>query len=360
MNSSTANKTAASPWGRTVTPSFFNPDNAGLWGYRPNVPSLFNEAQTWKKSIRPALADQKRFQLLLIDVQRDFCFPEGTLYVAGRSGTGAIDDSRRMAEFIYRNLGAISRISCTLDTHVPFQIFSRSFWVKADDTPVDAFTTIAAEDIRKGVYKPAIGAAGAIGVANYQWLMRQCLHYCEELERAGKYQLYIWPEHCLLGSEGHTLVGLIEEAAFFHSYVRGMQADFQIKGAHPLTENYSVLRPEVSTRFDGVAIGQKNVGFIKTLLDADYVAIAGQAASHCVKSSIDDLLDEILANDPALARKVYVMEDCMSAVTVQNPAGGFYADFTGDAETALKRFADAGMHVVKSTDPLDSWPDLIL
>ena len=50
----------------------------------------------------------------------------------------------------------------------------------------------------------------------------------------------------------------------------------------------------------------------------------------------------------------------MSAVTVQNPAGGFYADFTGDAETALKRFADAGMHVVKSTDPLDSWPDLIL
>ena len=88
--------------------------------------------------------------------------------------------------------------------------------------------------------------------------------------------------------------------------------------------------------------------------------IAGQAASHCVKSSIDDLLDEIVTNDPSLAEKVYIMTDCMSAVTVPDRNGGFAADFTEEAEKAQQRFADAGMHLVVSTDPIDSWPDIDL
>jgi fructose-specific component phosphotransferase system IIB-like protein len=79
-----------------------------------------------------------------------------------------------------------------------------------------------------------------------------------------------------------------------------------------------------------------------------------------VKSSIEDLLGEIVAKDPALAGKVYVLSDCMSAVTVPDGKGGFVADFTPQAEDALRRFADAGMHVVRSTDPIDSWPDIQL
>ena len=47
----------------------------------------------------------------------------------------------------------------------------------------------------------------------------------------------------------------------------------------------------------------------------------------------------------------------MSAVTVPDGKGGFVADFTPQAEAALQRFADAGMHLVKSTDPIASWPD---
>ena len=75
----------------------------------------------------------RRVHLLLIDVQKDFCFPEGSLYVAGRCGTGAIDDSRRIAEFIYRNLGAITDITTTLDTHLAYQIFFPSFWLDQAD-----------------------------------------------------------------------------------------------------------------------------------------------------------------------------------------------------------------------------------
>jgi len=90
------------------------------------------------------------------------------------------------------------------------------------------------------------------------------------------------------------------------------------------------------------------------------VIIAGQAASHCVKSTIDDLLDEIAAQDPALAKKVYLMTDCMSSVTVPDGKGGFVADFTAQADAALQKFAAAGMHLVKSTDPITTWPGVKL
>jgi nicotinamidase-related amidase len=79
-----------------------------------------------------------------------------------------------------------------------------------------------------------------------------------------------------------------------------------------------------------------------------------------VKSSIDDLLSEIVTKDAALAKKVYVLGDCTSAVTVPNPAGGFFADYTPEAEAAMQRFASAGMHIVQSTDPMESWPGIQL
>nr|MBA3540226.1 nicotinamidase [Deltaproteobacteria bacterium] len=81
---------------------------------------------------------------------------------------------------------------------------------------------------------------------------------------------------------------------------------------------------------------------------------------HCVKSTIDDLLTEIAAADPVLARKVYLVTDCMSSVTVPDGKGGLAADFTSQAETALQKFADAGMNLVRSTDPITSWPGLRL
>jgi nicotinamidase-related amidase len=344
----------------TITaPSFFKGANARVWGYRPSIASVFSEAEQWRgaHAVKPSAKDDKRVHLLLIDAQQDFCHPDGTLFVGGRSGKGAIEDSARTAEFIYRNLGLLTSITATLDTHVAYQIFSPSFWVKADGSAVDAHTMIHVADIDAGTYRVSPRAASAIGV-DYVWLTKHVRFYCEELEKAGRYVLYIWPFHCLLGADGHSLVGVIEEAALFHSFVRGSGFIPEIKGGNPLTENYSVLRPEVLARHDGVgAIAQKNVKFIKTLLEADRVIIAGQAASHCVKSTIDDLLNEIVAKDPALARKVYVMRDCMSAVAVPDGKGGFIADFTPDAEAALTRFAAAGMHVVDSTDPVDSWKD---
>ncbi len=128
-------------------PDFYDTNNAGRWDYRPDEQAVFERAVAWRDEhgLRPAAEDRLRVHLLLIDLQKDFCFPEGTLYVGGRSGRGAVEDNDRIARFIYRNLGVISAITCTLDTHFPHQIFSPAFWVDAEGNPPPAMTMRAWE-----------------------------------------------------------------------------------------------------------------------------------------------------------------------------------------------------------------------
>jgi hypothetical protein len=35
-------------------------------------------------------------------------------------------------------------------------------------------------------------------------------------------------------------------------------------------------------------------------------------------------------------------------------------DYTEQADAAFTRFVDAGLHVVRSTDPMDTWPEFPL
>jgi len=343
-------------------PPFYRPEHSERWDYAPDQQRLFAEAGEWRRAhdLPAAAADAFNLQLLVIDAQKDFCFPQGSLYVAGRSGRGAMDDNRRLAEFVHRNLGAITEITVTLDTHLPHQIFFPSFWVDAGGQPLQAHRELTADDVTSGRARPDPALAKWLSGGNYPWLVEQAASYCRQLERAGKYKLYLWPPHCLVGSDGHALAGVIHEARLFHAFARGSPGGVEMKGEAALTESYSVFRPEVLEAHDGRPLAQRSTHLVEKLLAADAVVIAGQAASHCVKSSIDDLLSAIQARDPELARKVYILVDCMSAVTVPDGKGGLAADFTPQSEEALARFAAAGMRLVRSTDPLPGWPGLQL
>lgn len=344
-------------------PGFFDPAHAAQWGFRPNEMALLAEAVRFRREhgLRPAGSDRKRVHLLLIDVQKDFCFPEGSLFVGGRSGRGAVADNERIARFIYGNLAILTETTSTMDTHFPHQIFFPSFWLDSLGEPLSPHREITTSEIRGGKVRPNPAVAEWLCGGDYGWLLRQVDHYSAELERAGKYRLYLWPPHCLLGGEGHVLSGVIQEARLFHSFVRSARGAIEVKGGNPLTENYSVLSPEVLTRHDGGHLAERNRELIERLLKEDYLIIAGQAASHCVRSSIDDLLAEIQSRDERLAEKVYILKDCMSAVAIPDGTGqGFLADFTPEAEESLRRFEAAGMHLVTSTDPLGTWPGLDL
>lgn len=313
------------------------------------------EAQEWVKfnHLNPATTDLFKFCLLIVDVQNTFCLPSGELFVAGRSGNGAVEDNIRLCEFIYRNLGLITEIAATMDTHTSMQIFHAVFWINDRGEHPTPFTIIDLKDVEKGIWKVNPIVAQAIG-RDYSFLRAHALHYVETLTSAGKYPLIIWPYHGMLGGIGHSLVASVEEACFFHAHARSHQTRFEIKGGNPLTENYSVLRPEVLTGPNNTTIDERNIRLIERLLSFDAIAITGQAKSHCVAWTIDDLLGEIMVIDPMLARKVYLIEDCTSPVVVPG------VDFTDAADEAFRRFAQAGMHVVKSTDPITTWPGIKL
>jgi len=336
-------------------PPHFNPDKVSeVW----KVPyqARAAEAEKWAQQhqIPPAATDRFKICLLLVDVQNTFCIPGFELFVGGRSGNGAVEDNRRLCEFIYRNLGVLTMIFATMDTHLAMQIFHSIFLVNEKGEHPAPFTLNSEADIQQGKWKfnPAIAASLHTDAAYGQEYL---LHYVHKLKMGGKYDLTNWPYHAMLGGIGHALVAAIEEAIFFHSLARVSQPDFQIKGNNAWTENYSVLRPEVLEGAYGQTIAKKNTRLIEKLLKFDAVLVTGQAKSHCVPWTADDLLDEMIPFGKKLIEKVYLIEDCTSPVVVPG-----VIDYTDQANAAFQRFADAGMHVVRSTDPIESWPGIRL
>ncbi len=330
-------------------PEHYDPAHAFEASYAVgDAAALEHEATAWRErhDLRPAHQDGPKVVLLMIDFQVDFAFPEGALFVAGRSGRGGMEAADRLARFVYRHLRALTEIRSTMDTHFPFQVFHPCAHLTQDGRHPDPNTVVSAREYRDGVYRANPAMAAALG-RDPDWLQRQFVHYCERLEASGKYQLFLWPYHCLLGGTGHRLAGVIEEARLFHGFARETRNRIELKGGHPLTEDYSAFSAEVDTLFTGepVAEAQPNTALMDELLSADRLLVGGLASSHCLKTSVMDLLAYSREHDPALARKVTVLRDCTAPVVV--PEG---QDFTDEAEQALDRFQEAGMRVVDSAE----------
>ncbi|MBL8078120.1 MAG: hypothetical protein JNM55_09190 [Anaerolineales bacterium] len=328
-------------------PEFFDSSKVGnIW--KVDYAARAEDARKYalQHDLKPASASKKKISLLVIDAQNTFCVPGFELFVGGRSGRGAVDDNVRLCEFIYRNLGTLTHITATMDTHTAQQIFHPIFFVDKDGNHPAPYTDIHAEELRSNQWTFNTALAPRFGIAP-EYGQQMMIHYAEVLEKKGKYALTIWPYHAMLGGIGHALVPALEEAIFFHSIARISQPDFEIKGDKPLTENYSVIGPEVLTGPMGETLGIRNPKFIQQLQEVDKLYIAGQAKSHCVAWTISDLLEDIQATDPELAKKVYLLEDCSSAVVVPG-----VVDHTDAANEAYIRFANAGMKIIKSTEAI--------
>jgi nicotinamidase-related amidase len=335
-------------------PPHYDPDRVGqVW--RVPYEDRAREAAAWAAEpglrLRPAAEDEFRLCLLAVDVQNTFCIPEFELFVAGRSGTGAVDDSRRLCEFVYRNLGEITQIFPSLDTHHAMQVFHAIWLVDEKGNHPPPYTLVSAEDVAGGRWRMNIGVAEALGI-DPNYAERHLAHYTRALAEGGKYDLTVWPYHAMLGGIGHALVSAVEEAVFFHGVARYSNPEFQVKGENPLTEHYSMLGPEVTKGPDGELLGTRNTGLVAKLLTFDAVVVAGQAKSHCLAWTIDDLLADERAGE-RLAERTYLLEDCTSPVVVPG-----VVDYTDEADAAFERYRAAGMNVVRSTDPLARWPGL--
>jgi nicotinamidase-related amidase len=335
-------------------PPHWNPGRVGeVW--RVDYAARFADAERWRDehSLRPVADDRFRIALLVVDMQNTFCSPGFELFVAGRSGTGALDDARRLTEFVYRNLDTVTQVVPTLDTHQALQIFHRVMLVDEQGNHPEPFTLVTADDVESGRWRINPTAAAGLGL-DPDYAEQHLRYYTRTLEEGGKYNLTIWPFHSMLGGIGHALVSAVEEAIFFHSIARQAPLDFQPKGDNPLTEHYSILGPEVEYDLEGEPLGVRNLPLIERLLQYDAVVIAGEAKSHCVAWTIEDLLSDPTVQERGLQEKVYLLEDCTSPVVVPGSV-----DYTDDADAHFARFAESGAHLVRSDQPLTEWPGVI-
>jgi len=338
-------------------PAHYNPNKFVPDGHELYV--KYNEleasAKAWasQHGIPQAATDKVKVCAMPIDMQLTFCDPASELPVLG-----AMDDCKRAAEFVYRDIGNITHFAPTFDTHLVMQIFHSIMLV--DDhgnhpQPGTPDSVITEEQVKTGKWHINPAVAAAIAKGNLPKLERHLAHYTKMLKQTGKEALITWPYHAMLGGIGHAMVPVLEEAIRFHQFARQTEIDPRIKGGNPLTENYSVIQPNVLTGPDGEEIDQKNPAFLAKLLAFDMLIIFGEAKSHCLLDSVNDILQYIMTKDRSLADKVYILEDCTSPVVIV--PGDPYLDFTPKADAGFQKFADAGIHIVQSTTPMWEWPD---
>jgi len=232
---------------------------------------------------------RKKNAFLIIDAQYDFCHPNGALFVPG-----AQEDMQRLAKLIIDQQDQIDHICVTLDAHPVNDISHPAFWQDKNGNYPPPFTHISLEDALNGKWTP-------------RFFPKESIAYLQALESQGQFPHLIWPEHCLMGSQGAGLDSTLMEA--LKTWTRkGKYYQAVTKGTFPLTEHFGIFMANIA--YPDRPETQLNQQLINTLASYEHVFLAGQAKSHCVATSLKQALDHA----PDFAQKIIVIQDCMSDV----------------------------------------------
>lgn len=235
----------------------------------------------------------KKIHALIIDGQVSFCDPKGELYVKG-----ADKDMERLAKMVRRLKDKLDDIHVTLDSHHAVHIAHPIFWKDKKGQHPPLYTIIKSQDVKDGIWtttKPS--------------LFKRGLNYVMELEKNARYPLCIWPPHCLIGTIGQTVYPVLNEA--LQEWCNDFASiDYVTKGSNILTEHYSAIVADVPDPSDPGT--QMNTNFINTLNEADIVLLSGEASSHCLKNTLEDLLNYF--KDDSMFSKIVLLTDATSPV----------------------------------------------
>lgn len=250
-------------------------------------------------------------QLLVIDPQNDFCDLPATYCPAGSAPSlpvaGAHADMQRLAAFIRAQADQLDAITVTLDSHQRFDIAHPGFWQTGAGAEVNPFTPITAAQVRTGEFAPRNPAA-----------LPHTLAYLDALEAQGRYTLMVWPVHCEIGSWGHGIHADVLAACGDWQWQRQRAVRNVFKGTNPWTEHYSAIEAEVPDADDtSTAL---NTALLRSLGQADVLLIAGEASSHCVRSTTEHIVQHLPRLVPGWqASRIVLLTDGMS------PVAGFEA-----------------------------------
>lgn len=267
----------------------------------------------------------KDIRLLLIDCQNDFCIPT---FPSGKKGAlvvpGAEQDMERLTKFVNKNQKRFTEITATIDSHTRIQIFHPLFWVNSKGQNPPPFTLIPYDDVEKRVWY----------AFNPKW-QSVALNYTQKLKEQGRFTLMVWPEHCLVQTEGHLLVPSLSEALYEWEKNTYSRTNWAVKGMNLFSEHYSCLKSEVIDDKDQNT--KLNTQLIDLLNEADEIVVAGEALSHCLNFTVVDLIDNF---GPDSIKKIVLLEDATSSVSGFEQSG---KDF-------IKNMVARGMRVSTTKD----------
>lgn len=235
-----------------------------------------------------------KVELVCIDAQNDFTNPNGSLFVKGGD-----ENVKRTAAMIDRLRSKLTEIHLTMDSHRKMDISHPLWWMDGKGKSPAPFTMISPDDVRNGVWTTRVPGH-----------RERCLKYLEALTTRGRYPHVIWPEHCLIGDEGHNINPVLSAAVHRWEEQRLAIPDVVTKGSNPWTEHFSAVMAEVPDPTDPST--QINRGFIDTLENADIVLWTGEALSHCVANTFRDTAANF--SDPSIIKKMILLKDASSPV----------------------------------------------
>eukprot|EP00462_Mataza_sp_D1_P003102 CAMPEP_0175096626 /NCGR_PEP_ID=MMETSP0086_2-20121207/4835_1 /TAXON_ID=136419 /ORGANISM="Unknown Unknown, Strain D1" /LENGTH=268 /DNA_ID=CAMNT_0016370045 /DNA_START=20 /DNA_END=826 /DNA_ORIENTATION=+ len=258
--------------------------------------------------------------LLIIDPQNDF-HPGGSLAVAN-----ANEDSTKISEMIKNNLDQIGKIVVTLDSHHKMHIAHGCFWKNAEGKNPDPFTIITVKDIEAGTWTPSDPKH-----------KDHALKYVQQLEANKRFAMCIWPEHCLIGTPGHSVTPFLNPALQEWAAHNLDTVDYLQKGENCLTEMYSALKADVVMADDKST--DINMNLIKELQQYEKVLVCGEALSHCVNFTTRDLAE-------------HWPKDRMGSICILEDAASSVAGFEKEGEKFLADMKALGCTITKSTEVL--------
>lgn len=277
-----------------------------------------------------------KVKLFIIDPQNDFMGnAAGTPLTDGKFKAAlpvknAVTDMQRLCAMIKRIGSKLEDISVTLDSHRPIDVAHAPMWQDEHGKMLQEWTMISSANLISGKYRPRRNS-----------LRQRMIDYTLDLEKHGKYMLILWPTHCLIGTWGHNVYAPLMETLIEWQQKEFALVNFITKGSNPFTEHYGGLMAEVRDPEDQST--QLNMEIIRSLQDADIIGICGEASSHCVKATVEQIVEFI---GDTHFHKIHLITDCMSPVP-QQPST---PDFPAIASDFLQQMAGRGLHLTKSTD----------
>lgn len=238
-------------------------------------------------------------KLLIIDPQVSFCHEDGSLYVQG-----ALADTIRLARLITEKASLFSSIDITLDMHQRNDIGHSIFWVDKDGKHPNPFTQITSSDMNRGLFAASNKKETEIAFA-----------YLMHLEKSGGFTHTVWPEHCVAGTDGANIAIILQVALEEWSKKTGLTHQTHIKGMDRFSEHYGIFQAEGPH-------ADFNHRLIHDLFKKDTeVYVAGQAKSHCVATSLKQVMREY----PQFVSQITLIEDTTSNVSgFENIADDIY------------------------------------